>query len=240
MKLFFLLLTPLLTSIVALSVNSPSQIPNLQANEKCPYIIKKVANIQLQQDWWEESKTCFIGISPANIIGLRYRSYFIDNSGFFMVFNSYGDGNESETAGSRSFFVLPQVHTYPEFSFTNNNDVIIKMVSGHELRVSGKDFSIVSLSHSKITEKPLSPNNQGGVEFKLDQGFWFDAGFRLGGTKFDNPSNKTKIQSAQSTKICSLKNSSFLNYDSDNDFKLKYTGPALVKFLQTKCPQLQF
>ena len=157
-----------------------------------------------------------------------------------MVFNSFDAGeDESSSAGSRGFFLFPQVEEYPDYSVEANNDLVIKMISGHELRLSGKDFSVVSLSSAVIKEKPISSDNNGGIEIKLLKGFWLDAGFKLGGTRLGNPRNKTTVKSALSEKTCSVVNRSFLNYDSDGDFSMKLTGSAFTQFLQKKCPQLK-
>ena len=156
-----------------------------------------------------------------------------------MVFNSYEDGDESTTHGSRSYYLFPQTEEYLDYSFEENNDLSIKMISGHELRISGKDFSILSLSSAIIEEKPVSPENKGGVEIKLLKGFWLDAGFKFGGTALDSPSNKTKFKSATSDQTCILVNKTFLNYDSDGEFSMKLTGLSFVSFLQKKCPGLK-
>ena len=206
---------------------------------KCDYVLTGNDIIQVHRDWDATTRRCFISIHPRNVVDLKYRDYYFDNSGFFMVFNSYGEGNESQTAGARGFYLFPQIAEYPDFSFEDNGDVIVEMVSGHQMRISGKDFSVVSLTPGTFAEKPLSPNNQGGLEIKLSAGFWLDGGFRLGGLKFDNPNNKTKFQSAKSSQSCTLANKTFLKYDSEGEFSMKFTGAALTQFVQTKCPQLK-
>ncbi|OFZ31993.1 MAG: hypothetical protein A2622_12220 [Bdellovibrionales bacterium RIFCSPHIGHO2_01_FULL_40_29] len=207
--------------------------------EKCAETLVGNKIIQVNRQWNEKTRRCFISVHPRVIEDLKYRDYYFDNSGFFMVFNSYGIGDESVTAGARGFFLLPQVNEYPDFSFEENNDVIVKMVSGHQLRISGKDFSIVSLSDGLITEKPLSPKNQGGVEFQLTRGYWLDGGFKLGGLPLDTSTNKTRFQSAQSTESCILTNKTYLNYESDGEFSLKFLGTKMTDFVRAKCPQLK-
>ena len=195
--------------------------------------------MQVQKRLSPGSGRCYISVSPKKIANLTYRDYYMDDSGFFMVFNSYGNGDDSTTAGSRSFYLFPQTEKYPDYFFEDNNDLTIKMISGHELRISGKDFSIVNLSSAVIEEKPVSPNNNGGIEIKLLKGFWLDAGFRLGGTMLDNPNNKTVFKSAVSDKSCLLVNKTYLNYDTDGEFSMKLTGLPFISFLQKKCPELR-
>ncbi len=194
---------------------------------------------QVQKRWNETSRDCFISVSPTKFNNLTYRDYYFDNSGFFMVFNSFDGEDESVSAGSRSYFLFPQVAEYPEYYLDTNNDLIVKMISGHELRLSGKDFSVVSLSSAVIKEKPVSADNNGGIEIKLLKGFWFDAGFKFGGTRLENRNEKTAVRSAVSDQTCSLINRSFLNYDSAGEFSMKLTGLPFIEFLQKKCPQLK-
>lgn len=206
---------------------------------KCQDVLTGNDVIQVSRNWNATTRLCYISVHPRDVVDLKYRDYYFDNTGFFMVFNSYGAGDESKTAGARGFYVLPKILEYPDYSFEPNNDVIVKMVSGHEFRISGKDFSVVSLSDGTFSEKPLSPKNEGGIEIALKKGYWLDSGFRLGGLRLQNPNNKTKVQSANSTGSCSLVNKYFLNYSQDGDFVLKYTGPTLTEALQKKCPQIK-
>lgn len=206
---------------------------------KCQDVLTGNDIIQVSRSWDVSTRRCYISVHPRNVVDLKYRDYYFDNTGFFMVFNSFGAGEESKTAGARGFYILPQIEEYPDYSFEPNNDIIVKMVSGHQFRISGKDFSVVSLSDGEVTEKPLSPNNQGGIDIKLTKGYWLDGGFRLGGLKFDNPNNKSKIQSAKSSGLCSLANKTFLKYNN-GEFSLKQTGSALTQTLQANCPMLKF
>ncbi len=205
---------------------------------KCQEVLTGNDIIQVSRRWDVTTRRCYISVHPRNVVDLNFRDYYFDNTGFFMVFNSFGEGDESKTAGARGFYIFPQTEEYPDYSFEPNNDIIVKMVSGHQFRISGKDFSVVSLSDGQVSEKPLSPNNQGGLEFKLTKGYWLDGGFRLGGLKFDNPNNKTKIQSAKSDGSCSVINKTFLKY-KDGEFDLKQAGAALKQTLQANCPQLK-
>ncbi len=224
-----------LLTLVCVSVNAHAEF----SKAKCQAVLTGNDIIQVNRSWDVTTRRCYISVHPRNVVDLKYRDYYFDNTGFFMVFNSLGEGDESKTTGARGFFIFPQIEEYPDYSFEPNNDVIVKMVSGHQFRISGKDFSVISLSDGYVAEKPLSPNNQGGLEIKLSKGYWLDSGFRLGGLKFDNPDNKAKIQSAKSGGLCTLANKTFLKYN-DGEFTLKQTGSALTQTLQVNCPQLKF
>jgi len=207
-------------------------------NAKCDEALIGNDVIQINRQWNPSSRTCFISLHPRQVNGLKYRDYYFDNTGLFMVFNSYGYGPDSTFTGAREFFSFPVVNEYPDFSFEKNGDAIIKMVSGHELRVSGKDFSLVSLSNGTVSEKPLSNKNNGGVEIALTKGFWMDTGFKLGGVNISNPSKSSIFKSATSKESCSLVNKTFLNYTADGDSEFKLVGDAFVQYIRKQCPKL--
>lgn len=203
---------------------------------KCDYVLTGNNTIQVNRQWDDSSRTCFISVTPRNIVNLKYRDYFFDNSGRFMVFNSYGPGPDATSTGARDFFLFPITEDYPDYSFEPNQDLIIKMVSGHQLRISGKDFSLVSLSSGTVKEKPLSTKNNGGIEISLTKGFWLDAGFRLGGLNITNPNKLTAFKSPKSA--CSLKNDVFMDYADKENPVFKLIGDPFVQFVKSQCPKL--
>ena len=88
---------------------------------KCEKTLTHSGDILIQREWDEESRNCFISIHGMDITDLKYRDYYFDNSGQFLVFNSYGDGPNSTHTGMRSFFLLPIVNDYPDFSIEPNH-----------------------------------------------------------------------------------------------------------------------
>jgi hypothetical protein len=208
------------------------------SNAKCSEVLTGNDIIQVNRQWDPSRRACFISVHPRQVTGLKYRDYYFDNSGRFMVFNSYGYGPDSTFTGARDFFLFPVVSEYPDFSVESNGDVLVKMVSGHQLRISGKDFSLLSLSSGQVSEKPLSNSNNGGVEIKLTQGFWLDAGFRLGGLNISDPEKTSSFNSAASKSACVVKNKNFMTYLGGGDEEFKLTGADFVKYVKATCPKL--
>lgn len=208
-------------------------------NAKCEEVLIGSGDIQINRQWDVANRVCFISVTPRNITNLKYRDYYFDNTGHFMVFNSYGEGPNSTTTAARDFYLFPIINDYPDYSINANGDVEIKMVSGHILKISQANFSILSFTPGSFTEKPVSPNNNGGLEIRPKSGFWFDAGFMMGNTPLSKPKNKTKIQSAKSSQICLVQNSEYLNYLPYDEIEFKFTGLALDTFVKQKCPQLK-
>ncbi len=207
-------------------------------NAKCAHVLTGSGNIQINRQWDPERRVCFMSITPLNVENLKYRDYFFSSQGEFMVFNSYGDGPAEKMTASRDYFLFPLINEYPDYSIEANSDVTFRLVSGHEFRLSGVDFSIVSFTPGTFAELPLSPKNKGGVEIASATGFWVDAGFKMGAVNFDYPNAKSTIKSARSTKSCTLANKEFLGYASDGNYGFKYQGAELTQFFAQKCPGL--
>lgn len=210
-------------------------------NEKCSHVLMGSGEIQINRQWIPDSETCFIDIHPRNPVDLKYRDYYFDNRGEFMVFNSYGNGPPSAFAATREFFLFPITQDYPDFAIESNGDVTVKLVSGHLFRISAEDFSIVSITPGTFTEKALSKNNQGGVEINLTKGFWIDGGFKMGGSRMSNPKVSSIVKSSLSKNTsCGVLNKDLLNYQDEYNFVFKYEKENLISFLKTKCPKLKF
>lgn len=206
---------------------------------KCSKVLSHSGDILIQRDWDELSRNCYISIHPMDVTDLKYRDYYFDNAGLFMVFNSYGEGPDSKMTGSRSFYLFPIVQDYPDYSIEPNGDVLIQTVSGHQFLFDAKKLQIKSFGSGQFVEKPLSPNNKGGIEIKPATGFWFDAGFKLGGVSTDVSSNLTKITGSKSG-VCSIKNFEIFKYEpGNNSHPLIHTAGDLELFLQKRC-NIQF
>ncbi len=205
-------------------------------HEKCSELLTGSGEIQINRQWDAAAGLCILDIHPRNVVDLKYRDFYFDNLSHFMVFNSYGDGPDTLMTGARDYYLFPIVEDYPDFSIEQNGDVIVKMVSGHLFQISAKDFSVLNLTPGSFSEKPLSPNNKGGLEIKLTTGFWIDGGFKKGAS----PNSKSTIKSSKSSATCSLSNSSFLNYSAAGEYAFKFQKENLISFLKSKCTGLQF
>lgn len=223
-------------SFLFLSLSSRAEF----TNQKCSHVLTGSGEIQINRQWNTESGVCFIDLHPRNVVNMKYRDYYFDNRGNFLVFNVYGNGPDSEMTAARDFYLFPLINDYPDYSIEENGDVVVKMVSGHLFRISAKDFSIVSITPGTFTEKPLSPNNNGGVEIALSEGYWIDGGFRKGGLRMSNPKLSSIIKTSKSSKTCKILNKDLLDYDGNANFVFKYEKEALTEFLKTKCPNLSF
>ncbi len=202
---------------------------------KCETVLTHSGDIQIQREWDATNRVCFISLHPMDVTNLKYRDYYFDNAGLFLVFNSYGEGADSTMTGARSFYLFPMIQDYPDYSIEANGDILIQTISGQQILFDSKKLQIKSLIGGTFSEKSLNPNNKGGTEIKPTKGFWFDAGFQLGGLATSNPKNTTKVTGTKSGQ-CILKNSEIFNYQL-GDFvnPLLYVDKNLELFLQKRC-----
>jgi hypothetical protein len=233
MKNTFILSTVLFVSLAAKAGDF--------TNDKCSEILTGSGAIQVNRQFNADTGECFLDLHPRNSVGLKYRDYFFNHQGHFMVFNSYGWGPDATMTAARDFFLFPVTEDYPDFRIEDNGDVTVKMVSGHLLRVSAQDFSVVSFTPGTFSEKPLADDNYGGLEIGLGQGYWIDGGFKKGGNRMSNPKLKSLVKSAQSPgKSCEVLNDDLLKYTSEGDFYMRYEKEDLTNFLVKKCSGLKF
>ena len=238
---FFLILFILFASIVSSISYSQQASQHTQefTNEKCSHVLTASGDVLIQRDWYESSRTCFISLHPMDTYNMEYRDYYIDNKGLFLVFNSYGDqGTISETTASRAFVTFPILYDYPDFSIEPDGDVVVKLVSGHLIRMDSKKFSVKKFSPGSFVEKALSKNNKGGLELKPGTGFWLDQGFKMGGMAIENKSGKTTIYGSKEGS-CVLKNTELYDY-SDENLPLLYDKDQIKTFVQQRCPKLKY
>ena len=208
--------------------------------QKCSHVLTHSGDVQIQRDWDETTRNCFISVHPMSVTDLKYRDFYFNNDGLFMVFNSYGEGSPSATTATRSFYLFPKVNDYPDFSIEDNGDVLIKTVSDHYFLFDSKNFKIKSFYPGSFTEKVLSKNNKGGVELKPTLGYWLDVGFKMGGMAEENKKGSTLVTGSKKGQ-CSLKNTDLFDYSqaSQYEYSFLYEGDALSLFLKNRC-NIQF
>ncbi|MEN0057806.1 MAG: hypothetical protein AAGB31_03140 [Bdellovibrio sp.] len=209
--------------------------------EVCPYAVERREGTQIQQLWSEETKTCFFSITPLDgYKELIYRDHLLTSQGLFMVFNSFGPGDESVTTGAREFYMFPRKEK--QFSHTWNDEtreLIITHVTGDVFTFDSQKAELKSIGQAqvKVADK-VDPKNRGGVEISQYPGLLLDGGFKLG-------SSPTGVSTAQSTmkdvlgNTCSVKNSELFRYPAGGDIIFRYTDKALGAFLKKRCPQLK-
>jgi hypothetical protein len=206
----------------------------------CPEQSVTSGIIQVLRGWNTQRNACEITLTPRNkATQPQYRSYKFDSTGLFTVMNTYGRGQPKINLGLREFFILPLLNYEPTFKIEANRDVTVTLVSGHQFKISSRDFTVTELTPGIVLEKPLARDNGGGFEFILKEGFWFDSGFKIGVAPLVYPMATSLLKSSKSTvSSCRLNNQEFLAYKQEH-YIIGYDIESLMELLKFKCPQLK-
>lgn len=197
--------------------------------------------VRIDRGWNPSRNTCAVTLSPRKSLNSQYRAFYFDGTGLFTVQNIYGPGTIKTNRGYREFFILPLKYLEPEFEVQPNRDVTVRLVSGHRFAISARDLSVKAFEPGDFREAPLARDNEGGLEFYLKEGFWFDGGFRTVNSPLSYPFSTSMLRSGKSSPVsgCLLGNQEYLVYKDDH-YLMRDEGEALLEFLRYSCPQLKF
>lgn len=226
---------PLLLSLLISSYSSSSQV----LGSKCDRILTHSGNIQIWREWSASNRVCEVSIHPMSVQDLIYRDYYISSVGTFMVFNSYGEGPDSETTGAREFIFVPRINSYLEVSILPNEDVQVVIPTGQKIIFDALTAQIKSLSEGTIkVQKNVLKTNSGGVEILSSLKTWIDFGFRMGSSPMGNLNGSNTVKDLNG-KSCRLKNKDLVqSINQDPQF---YRNDDELKILfSKKCTGLSF
>lgn len=184
------------------------------------------------------SGMCFVSIHPNNSTDLVYRNFGIFSDGMFMVFNSYGDSEDTaKDTGAREFYFFPRsgpavLHIDPSLPA-----VSVTMVDGGTITFDPATAQPRSADRGSVTVTgPVDRGNKGGVEFPSYAGLMLDSGFRMGELPSGKPNNDSTFRDAAG-KTCTVKNNELFAY-ADGDRTFKFDDAGLKALLATRCPSL--
>lgn len=208
----------------------------------CPYFVERVDGTQIQQLWSASSNSCFFSISPRDAyVDLIYRDYMLTSDGLFMVFNSYGEGDESRTTAAREFYTFPRLNYEKGFTHRwdrEKDELIVTSVTGDRFVFEVKKAHLKSIERARVVVADyVEPKNRGGVEIYNFQGLLLDGGFAMGRAPTSSASGSS-VFTDKNGKTCKVTNREVFKYTSTGDIIFKFDDPSLKKFLQTRCPSL--
>ena len=185
---------------------------------------------------------CLMSVHPRDAFQtLIYRDFLFDEDGLFMVFNSYGPGDESKTTAAREFRFFPRGKrdmTYSHDAATSRLSVTTP--SGKVFVFNSQKGILVSISGSKITQDyNINPNNKGGIEIVSNDGLLLDGGFTVGQSPSQNPKRKLTFRDTRGQE-CQLANGDVYRYSSDGDVFFRYDDAQLKSYMQSRCSNLNF
>lgn len=209
--------------------------------QECPDLVERRDEIQIQQVWSSDTQSCFLSVTPRDaFVDLVYRDYLFSTSGLFMVFNSYGSGDEAQTTAAREFYMFPRTNGGYQHAWDDDNrELVVKHVTGDTFTFSYKKAKLKSISRATVTvSDDVIPTNKGGVEINNYGGLLLDGGFKVGGSPTGSAAGLSKFTDAQG-KACSVRNKEIFDYLSTGDIQFRYSDSELASFLKTRCPGLQ-
>lgn len=200
---------------------------------------KTVGNTTVEYMFFEESGKCFVTLDSNLSSDLIFRSYLFSSDGTFMIFDSYGEGDEATTTGSRVLYTFPNTQA-PSFEVAaDESEIYIFSSSGKKFTFDPTISTLMSIDGVKFIKNPkISPDSNGGIEILGSQDLLLDLGFRLG--------ENAKVDSWRSSKFildgkpeCTVKNSEIFEYrpgDPYWEIPFRYErNEDLQQFLSQRC-----
>lgn len=234
-----------MAAAVAVAPAAPSTIPDflkaatpVRAASACPQV--RPVHAGNTQGYADELRagTCFVSVHPNNSLNLVYRNFGVFSDGMFMVFNSFGDSEDTaKDTGAREFYFFPRLAPAVLHIDPAGPSVAVTMVDGSRLTFDPATAQPVSSDRGTVTVAgTVDRGNAGGVEFPSYAGLMLDAGFRMGELPSARPSGSATFRDAAG-RTCAVKNTEVFAYaNGDRDFKFDDAG--LKAFLKTRCPGL--
>lgn len=184
------------------------------------------------------SGECFVDVGPSNSRDMIYRSYAFFDTGLLMVFNSYGEGSNSATTGSREFYFFPRSGKLDLKMDAAAGTITVTMADGDEVAIDSTTAQIRSISRAEVAVAPkIDPSNQGGVEVSRFDGLMLDTGYSRGGSAANSPDRPSTFRSGQG-QLCRVTNREIFKYAGGDHF-FKFDDAELSAFLKKRCPAIR-
>jgi hypothetical protein len=217
--------------------DDPVGVPGTTFSDQCTTGIYAADQIEIQSNWDATAKSCTVSVNPQDAENLIYRSFLWDETGLFMVFNSYGSGPDDTMTGARDFYLFPR-KGLPAFREAQPGVIELRSASGEIFQFATQNEALTGLEGGDVSvSSSIATSNAGGVEITQFQGVLLDCGFELGNQPETNMNGTSTFRDPQGNK-CTVTNSEVFQMSGENPI-LKYsTDAALATFLKTRCPSL--
>ena len=180
---------------------------------------------------------CGVSIDPTYPLTseLIYRSYMFLDDGEFFIFESYGEGSDSEYTASYIYFLFPRKN---DITAKLEGDLgVLSIANGSKVSVDMSTARILNFEKMNYEEsKNVTREERGGFKIKSYDGILLSVGYKLGGVAYANPKAFSKFID-QKSNYCAIQNDEVFTYDESYHFKFA-DDINLNKFLETRCPNL--
>ncbi|RYZ84072.1 MAG: hypothetical protein EOP06_18775, partial [Proteobacteria bacterium] len=163
--------------------------------------------------------SCTVSVHPREAyVDLIYRDFLFDTNGLFMVFNSYGNGSDSQSTSAREFYFFPRAVSDLKYEFdAKNNRLMVTAASGKRFYFNTIKAILTDVSGSMLQQDySMEPKNRGGVEFPQNDGLIMDGGFKIGQSPSQYPKEKVTFRDPTGN-TCDLTNSEVYKYLPSSD-----------------------
>jgi hypothetical protein len=210
---------------------------NLFALQSCEDNFEVFDNTQVQT--MESGGVCYMSVHPRNVDRLIYRDFLFDSVGLLMIFDSYGQGSDSETTAARNYHFFPRQKALSYRYVPETKRLEVTSPSGKVIGFNTVKSILTDISGAKVDlSYEVNPAFRGGVEITANDSVFMDGGFQRGQSPSQNPKGKIHFRDA-SNKSCQLVNADVYRYTEDKDAIFKFNDSELKSFLSTRCPQLR-
>ena len=205
----------------------------------CPSKLEQHGSIQVQQDL-SGNDICFLSVGNFKTTGGIYRNYLFTSDGEFMVFNSYGWGEDSTSTGAREFFFFPRSSNLSHKWNSETRQLEVTSASGDQFFFDYEEAQLVGASKGEVKLiSEVRKDNKGGVEINKYQGLLLDGGFKVGSAPTGNRTGNSVFKDAAGT-TCTVKNNVLFKDSSGGDVNFTFSVKDLPVFLSKACPKLKF
>jgi hypothetical protein len=180
---------------------------------------------------------CYLSIHPVYTTDLVYRDYLFTNTGELMVFNSYGDGPDSESTGARVYYFFPR--TKVPHAYIRGSEIVAETATpGLEFVFDSANQNLKSVSLGKVYEEiKVHPGNKGGIEIQELAVLWLDSGFKMGSDPTQDMTRNSVFRDHKNNS-CTVKNKEIFAMISGS-LEFKHSDLDLKKFLAKRCSNLE-
>lgn len=209
---------------------------------ECAYH-QEISGQMVASKFYTLSLGCVVVVTPLNKPDLKYREYYFDERGRFMIFDSQPGDFETATA-TQSYFLFPRGQE-PDFHVQKDGSIQVNLSSGQTITISGQQPKVIAFPGVTFEEPAvygLQPKDF--LTIQKYPGLMLDAGSRVGGTGYGtNRADDTSTFRVASGESCTVVNRELFDYVhilySEPTF-LYDTEAKLVDFLKQRCPQLRW
>lgn len=208
-------------------------------HDPCSFEVRQFEGVQVQRLRVGPDQLCTLIVTPTSR-GLSWRTHAFFESGLFLTFFSFGDGDLAQDTASRTYYFFPRIKI-PTYEISSGALVVLD-ASGRKFYFSTTDGVITAIEGMVVdVAQTVKKANLGGFRILSSEGFYLDNGFSFGELPYTDEDAESKFYVQQQE--CKVTNRQIFRYHykkRDNGSKyldqvsFRYTDQELEDFLSSK------